>query len=96
MYLESIASAFPEFAYTQAECFDFSKDTAAFQNLSPRGMGIVGRVLSGDSGIAKRHFCTSEPAVMFDAGAQELNEYFEREAPALSVLRFPRPWIKLR
>ncbi len=86
MYLESIASAFPEFAYTQAECFDFSKDTAAFQNLSPRGMGIVGRVLSGDSGIAKRHFCTSEPAVMFDAGAQELNEYFEREAPALSVV----------
>ncbi|YCM44912.1 stilbene synthase [Verrucomicrobiaceae bacterium 227] len=85
MFLESIASAFPEFAYSQAECFDFSKNTVAFQGLSPRGMGIVGRVLLGDSGIAKRHFSTGNPSAMFDAGAQELNEYFEREAPRLSV-----------
>jgi predicted naringenin-chalcone synthase len=86
MFLESIASAFPKFAYTQSECLEFSKDTTSFRNLSARGLGIVGRVLSGDSGIAKRHFSTGEPAAMFDAGAQELNEYFEREAPALSVM----------
>ena len=43
------------------------------------------RVLLGDSGITRRHFCTDSPAAMFKEGAQELNEYFEREAPALSI-----------
>ena len=76
MFLESIASAFPKFAYTQSECLEFSKDTTSFRNLSARGLGIVGRVLSGDSGIAKRHFSTGEPAAMFDAGAQELGRLY--------------------
>ena len=45
----------------------------------------MSRVLNGDSGIAKRHFCTNEPAAMFDADAQALNEHFEREAPRLAA-----------
>ncbi len=85
MFLESLASAFPHHSYTQPECHDFSSETLAFRELSSRGQGIISRVLTGDSGIAKRHFCTGEPAAMFDASAQELNEYFERQAPKLSV-----------
>lgn len=85
MFLEALASAFPKSSYTQAECFEFSKTTDSYQNLSSRGQGIMERVLLGDSGIGRRHFSTDEPARMFDVGAQELNEYFEREAPKLAM-----------
>lgn len=85
MFLEALASAFPESSYTQPESYDFSKTTSSFQNLSSRGQGIMERILMGDSGIGKRYFCAEDPAVMFDAGAQELNEYFEKEAPKLAM-----------
>lgn len=85
MFLDALASAFPPSHYTQPECFEFSKKTASYQALSRRGKGIVERVLLGDSGIEKRHFCTEDPTEMFGAGAQELSEYFEREAPKLAV-----------
>ena len=88
MFLDALASAFPQSSYTQPECLEFTRETDAFQKLSKRGQGILGRVLGGESGISKRHFSTSQPAAMFDAGAQELNEFFEREAPKLSVEAF--------
>ena len=88
MFLDALASAFPQSSYTQPECLAFTRETDAFHKLSKRGQGILGRVLGGESGISKRHFSTSQPAVMFDAGAQELNEFFEREAPKLSVEAF--------
>lgn len=93
MFLEALASAFPDSSYTQPECFEFSKTTASFQGLSPRGQGIMERVLLGDSGIGKRHFCSDQPAAMFDVGAQELNEYFEREAPKLSIAALEKAGI---
>ena len=85
MFLEALASAFPSNSYTQKECFEFTRTTSSYQSLSRRGQGIMERVLLGDSGITRRHFCTDSPAAMFKEGAQELNEYFEREAPALSI-----------
>lgn len=95
MFLEALASAFPDSAYTQPECFEFSKNTPSFQGLSKRGQGIMERVLMGDSGIAKRHFCTDQPASMFDAGAQELNEYFEREAPRLAIAALEKTGVEV-
>lgn len=94
MFLDALASAFPESSYSQKECFDFTKDSRAFQELSARGRGIMERVLLGDSGISKRHFCTSNPAAMFEAGAQELNEYFEREAPRLAKAALEKTGVK--
>lgn len=88
MFLDALASAFPQSSYTQAECLEFTRETEAFRNLSTRGRGILTSVLGGESGIGKRHFATSEPAAMFDAGAQELNEFFEQQAPKLSVEAF--------
>lgn len=84
MFLESIASAFPESVFTQKECYDFSVQSAPVQALNSRSQAILRRVLLRDSGIEKRHFSTSEPGGMFAASAQELNEYFEREAPKLT------------
>lgn len=84
MFLESIASAFPESTFTQKECYDFSVQSAPVQALNSRSQALLRRILLGDSGIEKRHFATSEPGDMFSASAQELNEYFECEAPKLS------------
>lgn len=96
MFLDALASAFPTSSYTQQECFEFTKESRAFRALSRRGQSLMERVLLGDSGIAKRHFCTDDPAAMFEADAQALNEYFEREAPALAVAALEKTGVKAR
>ena len=85
MFLESIASAFPATSYTQAECLDIARSAPEVGKLKLRSKGLFLKVLSGDSGIAKRHFAVGDPGKLFGATAQELNEAFEREAPALSA-----------
>ena len=84
MVLESIASAFPTASFTQAECLDFFSESESVKALEPRSEALLRKVLLGESGITKRHFCTADPAVIFQSSAQELNEYFEKEAPCLS------------
>ncbi len=84
MFLESIASAFPESSFSQRECYEFSSASESVKELEPRSQVLLRKVLLGDSGIKKRHFSTSDPAAVFGASAQELNEYFEREAPRIS------------
>lgn len=85
MFLEKLGSAFPEWWYSQEECFRFSAKTEAVSGLSERGKGILGKVLNGESGIEGRFFCTPKPEEMFAASAQELAEYFERTAPQLAA-----------
>jgi len=85
MFLESIASAYPQWAYTQKECYHFCHEAEVVGGLSDRSKVILNKVLNGNSGISKRHFATNDPTSMFSSGAQEFNEYFEREAPKLSV-----------
>lgn len=94
MFLESIASAFPECSYTQPESFAFSEKTTPVQKLTSRSQALMRKVLLGDSGIKKRHFATPDPAAMFSASAQELNEYFEREAPKLSAAALEKALAK--
>ena len=84
MFLESIASAFPSSSFTQAECYDFSTASDEVEKLDSRSHALLRKILLGDSGIEKRHFATANPAAMFDSSAQELSEYFEREAPLIS------------
>ncbi len=84
MFLESIASAFPSSSFTQSECFEFSSESELVKALEPRSHALLRKVLLGDSGIEKRHFATGDPAAVFQSSAQDLSEYFEREAPKIS------------
>ncbi|NNC87533.1 MAG: stilbene synthase [Akkermansiaceae bacterium] len=84
MFLQSIASAFPPHYFTQSDCLEIAKTTAAVQRLKPRSKGLLLKILSGDSGIAKRHFALGDPDTMFDRSAEELNREFEVEAPKLA------------
>jgi predicted naringenin-chalcone synthase len=84
MFLESIASAFPAFSFSQPECYDFSSKSASVKSLDTRSKALLRKVLLGDSGIDRRYFTTVDPASIFEATAQELSEYFEKEAPKIS------------
>lgn len=86
MFLESLATAVPPHAYDQADCLAALRSTAAFDRLKPRSQALLAKVLgNGVSGIATRHFCLPEIGPVVDRTAQELNETFEREAPALAA-----------
>lgn len=85
MFLESIARAFPPHSFTQAECLDFASASHPVQELPNRSKNLLQKILLGDSGIKKRHFSHPNPADLFQASAQDLNEYFEKEAPKLSA-----------
>lgn len=85
MYLESIATSLPPHAYTQSECLDAMTDSGVLDRLRPGSRELLARVLtSGSSGIRSRHFCLPDLTPVFGHGPQELNEFFEREAPLLA------------
>jgi alkylresorcinol/alkylpyrone synthase len=84
MFLESLTTAFPSFSYSQKDCLEITLESPAVQRLRPRSQSLLGKVLSGDSGIEKRHFATEDPTKLFDCDAGELNANFEREAPRLA------------
>lgn len=85
MNLLSVKSAFPDASYTQPECLDSMKGAAFWNELSAASRKLLERVLSGDSGIEKRHFCLDELASAWKLGAQGLNEYYEKSAPSLAA-----------
>ncbi len=85
MNLASIATALPEKSWTQRECWEASRDTAAVRGLKPRSREILEKILLGDSGIERRHFAIARLEDLLDRSAQELNETFEREAAQLGA-----------
>jgi alkylresorcinol/alkylpyrone synthase len=86
MFLESIATAVPPHRFTQPECLAALDATPAFAALKPRSRALMEKILhNGASGIATRSFCLPEIAPVVGKDAQQLNETFEREAPALAA-----------
>ncbi len=84
MFLQALASAFPETRYSQRECLEIFRASPAPAALSARSMKVVEAVLGGSSGIDTRHFALP-PGELFAADAGELNRAFEREAPTLAA-----------
>jgi alkylresorcinol/alkylpyrone synthase len=85
MYLESIATALPPHRFSQPDCLEALRGTSMLDELKPRSKALLSKVLSnGVSGIQSRHFCVPEIAPVVTRDAQELNEFFEREAPVLA------------
>lgn len=86
MYLESIATALPPHRYSQPQCLDALRQAGLLENLRPGSGALLEKVLAnGGSGIDSRHFCLPDIAPVIGRGAQELNEFFEREAPRLAA-----------
>lgn len=85
MKLNSVASAFPSYQYSQEQCLEAMRGAPFWTKLNSRSRLVLERVLTGDSGIDKRHFCVSSLEDAWKRDAQELNEAYEREAPKLAT-----------
>ena len=85
MFLCSLSSAFPPDAFTQSDCWAALQRHGQEQGLTERSMVLLDKILSGNSGINKRYFALGAPESIFQKNAQELNEAFEKHAPALAT-----------
>ena len=91
MYLRSLATAVPPHSFTQAECWRVFEEGNLLDRLRPRSAALVGKILkNGTSGIERRNFALDEIGPVFNRGAQQLNEAFERDAPARGAARRAR------
>ncbi len=85
MLLQSIAHALPQASLTQEDTLRVFRGSRPWGSLRQRSRDIVERVLGGESGIEKRHFCFSDPDRLFASDPGELNRNYEAAAPALAA-----------
>jgi alkylresorcinol/alkylpyrone synthase len=84
MFLHALATAVPATAFTQRQCWDLARNSPALQRLSRRSQLILRSILTGDSGIATRHFVVDDIEHVFDLTEDQLNAAFRRAAPRLA------------
>ena len=86
MYLRSLATAVPPNSYSQEDCWKAFHGRGLLESLRPGAAALVEKVLTGGAaGIGRRNFALDCIDEVFSRDAQELNECFEREAPALAA-----------
>lgn len=90
MYLHALATAVPDTAFTQAECWEIVKNSPVRQRLNRRSMLMLQAILRGDSGVQRRHFALPQVERVFDLSADELNAAFREAAPALAARALAR------
>jgi predicted naringenin-chalcone synthase len=84
MYLHALATAVPTATYSQARCWEIVHSSNVRQRLTKRSRLILHSILSGDHGIATRHFAVPNIERVFDLTADELNAAFRTEGPRLA------------
>jgi predicted naringenin-chalcone synthase len=85
MYIIGIGTATPSHRYTQMDCWQAVQRTARFKKLSTRSKAILKKVLTGDNGIATRHFALEKLESVFDMNPDALHARFIQHAPALAA-----------
>lgn len=93
MYLQSLATAVPEAAFTQAQCWDIISRSSARHRLHKRSLLILRSILRGDHGVATRHFAVPGIEGVFDLDPDQLNLAFREAAPKLAI-RALRPALE--
>lgn len=84
MYLHALATAVPAATYTQAQCWEIVHGSSAKQRLTKRSRLILHSILSGDHGIATRHFAVPDIEHVFDLTPDQLNAAFRSAGPRLA------------
>ncbi|MDI1335702.1 MAG: stilbene synthase [Lacunisphaera sp.] len=85
MHLHALATAVPETAFTQSQCWDIVQQSNVRERLHKRSMLIMRTILRGDLGIATRHFAVQGISGIFDRTADQLNQAFRTEGPKLAA-----------
>jgi alkylresorcinol/alkylpyrone synthase len=84
VFLHSLATAVPPRSFTQPEIWQALERSPWVGRLRPGSLELLQRILTGDSGIERRHFAFDAPEEVFMLEAQALNERFEATAPGLA------------
>ncbi len=82
--LVSLETATPDHRFAQAECWEILQQTKDLHQLTPVAMRILERVLTNDNGIDFRYFAINQLETLVAANADQLNQYFQKAAPALA------------
>lgn len=90
MFIIGIGTATPPRRYSQAECWRTVQLCPRFQTLNSRSKAILKKVLTGENGIATRHFALDSLEQAFELNPDALHDRFIRNAPALAALAAER------
>jgi alkylresorcinol/alkylpyrone synthase len=94
MYLHSLAHAVPAAVFSQADVWEILRGSSQAKSLKPRSLGLLEKILLGQSGIHTRHVATDDPARLLAMTAGELNAYYESTAPVLGSRALDRALAK--
>jgi alkylresorcinol/alkylpyrone synthase len=84
MFLHALATEVPPATFTQPDCWAIVERSGVKARLQRRTALTLHSILKCDHGIERRHFAVPEIERVFDRTADELNQSFRREAPALA------------
>jgi predicted naringenin-chalcone synthase len=85
MFIIGLGTANPPHRYTQTECWVALQESARFRALQPRSRAVLKKVLTGDNGIATRHFALERLEDAFDLTPDALHARFTGHAPTLAA-----------
>ncbi len=85
MFIIGIGTAAPPHRYTQTECWIALQESSRFRELNRRSQAVLRKVLTGDSGIATRHFALEKLEQAFDLTPDALHARFIGSAPTLAA-----------
>jgi alkylresorcinol/alkylpyrone synthase len=84
MKLEALASTVPDAVLTQEECWHRLVQSHAIDTLRPGSRHLLEKFLLNDNGIDQRHLAVHDMKFLAQASPGDLNQIFEKEAPALA------------
>jgi predicted naringenin-chalcone synthase len=85
MYILGLGSAVPTTQYAQVDCWRVVQDSAPFTTLTPRSRAILKKVLTGNSGIERRHLALATLNDAFLLDPDSLHARFVLHAPELAT-----------
>lgn len=86
MYLANLATANPSHSFTQAETWHALQTHPAIGSLKSRSVSLLEKILtSNSSGIEHRQFTQADLQPVFQQNAEQLNQSYEKNAPALAA-----------
>ncbi|MGH7995434.1 MAG: type III polyketide synthase [Opitutaceae bacterium] len=85
MYLHALATALPDEALSQSQCWELFERSPARLRLNRRSRLILHNLFHGKHGIDRRHFAVPDMGRIFDLTPDELNAAFREAAPRLAA-----------
>src|SRR5215470_6378604 len=85
MFIIGLGTAAPPNRYTQAQCWDALQISSRFRQLAPRSRAILKKVLTGNNGIATRHFALENLDDAFALNPDALHDRYIQNAPSLAA-----------